>query len=100
MKFSAVLTTVVLATCTLAAPLTEKRQARHGAGSNGKKIDRKTSRPQNKHNGMLEEYSSNWAGSVLIGKSYTGVSAEFTVPTPRAPSGEFISLSSCFHALS
>ena len=100
MKFFAVLTTVVLATCTLASPLTEMRQARHEARSNGKKIGRKTSRPQDRHNGTFEDYSSNWAGSVLIGKGYTGVSAEFTVPTPRAPSGEFIALNSGFLALS
>ncbi|KAJ5464788.1 uncharacterized protein N7458_000474 [Penicillium daleae] len=87
MKLSAAITTIVLATFTLAAPQTEMRQARHNARSDGKQIGRKTSRPQNRHNNALEEYSSNWAGAILIGNGYTGVSAEFTVPKPQAPSG-------------
>lgn len=99
MKFSAALfTTAVLATSALAAPLTEKRQARHEArakGGNG----RKTLPPQSKHKTELQEqYSSNWAGAVLVNSGYTGVSAQFTVPTPQMPSGrhtnQHLSLSS------
>lgn len=37
--------------------------------------------------GKQVEYSSNWAGAVLIGSGYTSVTAEFVVPTPSAPSG-------------
>lgn len=33
------------------------------------------------------EYSSNWAGAVLIGTGYTKVTGTFTVPTPSIPSG-------------
>jgi hypothetical protein len=34
-----------------------------------------------------EEYSSNWAGAVLIGSGYSAVTGQFTVPTPKVPSG-------------
>lgn len=87
MKFSAALfTTAVLATSALAAPLTEKRQARHEARSKDR-MNRKTLPPQNKHKDLQEQYSSNWAGAVLVNSGYTGVSAQFTVPTPQMPSG-------------
>ncbi|KAH8896866.1 acid proteinase [Thozetella sp. PMI_491] len=33
------------------------------------------------------EYSSNWAGAVLIGSGYKSVTGTFVVPTPKAPSG-------------
>ncbi|KAI1413065.1 peptidase A4 family-domain-containing protein [Hypoxylon sp. FL1857] len=33
------------------------------------------------------EYSSNWAGAVLIGSGYKTVTGSFVVPTPKAPSG-------------
>ncbi|KAI1452039.1 peptidase A4 family-domain-containing protein [Annulohypoxylon moriforme] len=33
------------------------------------------------------EYSSNWAGAVLIGSGYKTVTGTFVVPTPKAPSG-------------
>lgn len=88
MKFSIALVTAVLATSALAAPLTEKRQTR----ANGRMIDRRTNPPQNKHKGKHnEEYSSNWAGAVLIGSGYTGVSAQFNAPTPQMPPGKPIS---------
>lgn len=94
MKFStALFTTAVLATSALAAPLTEQRQARNEARMNGQKIDRRTNPPQNVHNGTHnEQYSSNWAGAVLIGTGYTGVSAQFTVPTPQMPPGRLMFL--------
>ncbi|KAI0012425.1 peptidase A4 family-domain-containing protein [Xylariaceae sp. FL0662B] len=33
------------------------------------------------------EYSSNWAGAVLIGSGYTTVTGTIVVPTPKTPSG-------------
>ncbi|KAI1371865.1 peptidase A4 family-domain-containing protein [Hypoxylon crocopeplum] len=33
------------------------------------------------------EYSSNWAGAVLIGSGYKSVTGTIVVPTPKAPSG-------------
>ncbi|KAH9889233.1 acid proteinase [Xylariomycetidae sp. FL2044] len=33
------------------------------------------------------EYSSNWAGAVLIGSGYTSVTGTIVVPVPSAPSG-------------
>jgi hypothetical protein len=33
------------------------------------------------------QYSSNWAGAVLVGSGYTSVTASIVVPTPREPSG-------------
>lgn len=33
------------------------------------------------------QYSSNWAGAVLIGNGYTSVTGIITVPTPKTPSG-------------
>lgn len=99
MKFStALFTTAVLATSALAAPLTEERQARNAARMSGH-MDRKTQPPQNVHKGIKnEQYSSNWAGAVLIGNGYTGVSAQFTVPTPQMPAGRFMFLISGFLA--
>lgn len=33
------------------------------------------------------QYSSNWAGAVLIGTGYTSVTGTIVVPTPSTPSG-------------
>ncbi|KAF2110796.1 peptidase A4 family-domain-containing protein [Lophiotrema nucula] len=33
------------------------------------------------------QYSSNWAGAVLIGSGYKSVTGTITVPTPKVPSG-------------
>ncbi|CAG8155761.1 unnamed protein product [Penicillium olsonii] len=88
MKFSSFFGSALLATAAIAAPLTEQRQARRG-------LSRKSNPPMKpgtteaiKLNGTShEEYSSNWAGAVLIGTGYTAVTAEFTVPTPKLPTG-------------
>lgn len=92
MKFStAVLSTSLLATAAVAAPLTAQRQARNERRLAGRKSN-PPSKPGTSEVVKLtgtshEEYSGNWAGAVLIGSGYTGVSAQFTVPTPSAPSG-------------
>ncbi|KAJ5690887.1 hypothetical protein N7462_005279 [Penicillium macrosclerotiorum] len=95
MKFSsAILSTTLLASIAIGAPLTEKRQARHLARRAARA--NRASHPPYKSgtNEVLhlnetsqEEYSSNWAGAVLIGTKYTAVTASFTVPTPEVPSG-------------
>jgi len=33
-------------------------------------------------------YTSNWAGTVLIGSDYTAITGQFTVPTPKVPFGQ------------
>lgn len=94
MKFSALATIAFGVELALAARFTEKRRAGHAAraasrrsnprlpatGSDGIEIDSAV-------NGTNEEYSSNWAGAVLIGTGYTSVTGTFTVPTPSTPSG-------------
>ncbi|CAG8947881.1 unnamed protein product [Penicillium salamii] len=99
MKFSAFFGTALLATATIAAPLTEQRQARRS-------LNRKSNPPLKpgtteaiRLNGTShEEYSSNWAGAVLIGTGYTAVTAEFTVPTPKLPTGASSSEQYCASA--
>ncbi|KAF7117620.1 hypothetical protein CNMCM5793_006712 [Aspergillus hiratsukae] len=93
MKFTSVIASGLLATAAIAAPLTEQRQARHA-----RRLARenRSSHPPYKP-GTSEviklsktkqvEYSSNWAGAVLIGNGYTSVTGTFVVPTPKMPSG-------------
>ncbi|OJJ75344.1 hypothetical protein ASPBRDRAFT_119387 [Aspergillus brasiliensis CBS 101740] len=92
MKFSAILTGSLFATAALAAPLTEKRRARQAARAAAKRhsnppyipgSDKEVLKLTNTTN---VEYSSNWAGAVLIGSDYTKVTGEFTVPSVSAGS--------------
>ncbi|RAH78832.1 hypothetical protein BO86DRAFT_458184 [Aspergillus japonicus CBS 114.51] len=89
MKTSALLTAGLLATAAIAAPLTEKRAAAKRAGSrkSNRPLKPGTSEAINLTGDKNVEYSSNWAGAVLIGTGYTAVTAEFTIPTPSLPSG-------------
>ncbi|CAI7611013.1 unnamed protein product [Penicillium glandicola] len=95
MKFSAtLLSAALLATSAIAAPLTEKRAARKAARSAGRagRISNPPYKPGTNELLALnktshEEYSSNWAGAVLIGTGYTSVTGTFTVPTPKLPTG-------------
>ncbi|KAJ5194514.1 uncharacterized protein N7498_007952 [Penicillium cinerascens] len=92
MKFStAILSSSLLATAVLAAPLTDKRQARNMARSSNRQSHPPyipgTNEILHLSKTSHEQYSSNWAGAVLIGTGYKAVSAEFTVPTPKRPSG-------------
>lgn len=94
MKFSAtILSAALLTTSAIAAPLTERRAARNAArAARAGRISRPAYKPDTKellnvNATTQEEYSSNWAGAVLIGSQYTSVSGEFTVPTPKLPSG-------------
>ncbi|KAJ6024822.1 aspergillopepsin [Penicillium herquei] len=98
MKFSAaVLSSALLASTAIAAPLTAKRAARRAARLENRSVQRQSNPPFKPgtteaislKSGTSEvEYSSNWAGAVLIGTGYTAVTAKFTVPTPSAPSGK------------
>lgn len=74
MKFSTVVSTLVLAGSAVAAPGTAMRKARALA---------RQTKPMQPSEGALEaleasnnthvEYSSNWAGAVLIGTGFTSV---------------------------
>lgn len=100
MKFSsAILSSTLLATAAFAAPLTAKRQARYEARRLARAeagVTERHSNPPfkpeshevlNLNETAHEEYSSNWAGAVLIGSGYSAVTGQFTVPTPKVPSG-------------
>ncbi|KAJ5453876.1 uncharacterized protein N7458_004832 [Penicillium daleae] len=100
MKFcAAILSSTLLATAAFAAPLTAKRQARYEARRLARAeagVTERHSNPPfkpeshevlNLNETAHEEYSSNWAGAVLIGSGYSAVTGQFTVPTPKVPSG-------------
>ncbi|PWY66787.1 hypothetical protein BO70DRAFT_400770 [Aspergillus heteromorphus CBS 117.55] len=88
---AALLTAGLLATSALAAPLTAQRQARRAKRASGRQSNPPfkpgTTEVLQLNATSHTEYSTNWAGAVLIGTGYTGVTAEFTVPTPSVPSG-------------
>lgn len=89
----------MLTTSTLAAPLTARRQARNAQREDGLLTDRSTNPPTNRAIGeQNEQYSSNWAGAVLIGNGFKGVSGQFTVPMPQMPSGGSPSTQYCASA--
>ncbi|KAJ5612266.1 hypothetical protein N7510_005460 [Penicillium lagena] len=100
MKVStAILSNTLLATAAFAAPLTAQRQARnearrlaHVEASSNERHSNPPFKPDSHEIIHLNEtthveYSSNWAGAVLIGSGYTTVTGQFTVPTPKVPSG-------------
>jgi len=79
----------LLATAAMARPSgLANRLARRREGSH---LSRPLELVENPVNGNVSnvEYSSNWAGAVLIADSatYTAVTGTFTVPTPSKPSG-------------
>ncbi|RDW74653.1 A4/G1 family peptidase [Aspergillus mulundensis] len=88
------LSSILMATSALAAPLTEARREARALRARGP--SNRASHPPYKvdttelltlTNETQVEYSSNWAGAVLIGTGYTAVTGEFTVPTPSLPTG-------------
>ncbi|ROW09341.1 hypothetical protein VPNG_05818 [Cytospora leucostoma] len=95
MKFSSIATLALGAELALAARFTEKRRERHAQRAAGRKSNPRL--PATNSEGVAienavnsttnEEYSSNWAGAVLIGTGYKSVTGTFTVPTPSTPSG-------------
>lgn len=93
MKFSAFATVYLGANAALAARLTEKRREQHAARALSRQSNLRL--PPTNSEGIEYpgndtshvEYSSNWAGAVLIGTGYKSVTGTFTVPTPSTPSG-------------
>ncbi|KAG9231550.1 protease acp1 [Amylocarpus encephaloides] len=90
MKVTAIATAVLLAGSVIAAPGTAMRKARAA----GRRNPGKQSKPMVPSSGEVQaklseisnishvEYSTNWAGAVLIGTGYTSVTGTFTIPTP------------------
>lgn len=94
MKFSAVAATLFGANVAIAARFTEKRWQNHAArAANRQGLTRQppTNSDGVEYSGSNEtahvDYSSNWAGAVLIGSGYKSVTGTFVVPTPSVPSG-------------
>ncbi|CZR54719.1 related to aspergillopepsin II precursor [Phialocephala subalpina] len=86
MKFLTLASVALLAGSAAAAPGTALRRERNRQRAAGRKGN-----PMIKSDGPAGiaaanisnvEYSSNWAGAVLIGTGYTSVTASFVVPTP------------------
>jgi hypothetical protein len=88
MKLLTLASTLLLVGSAVAAPNTAKRFAGHAkraanSRTQGKPINRVSSGPEaESSNNTFVEYSSNWAGAVLIGTGYKSVTGTFTVPTP------------------
>ncbi|KAJ5352772.1 hypothetical protein MYU51_011279 [Penicillium brevicompactum] len=104
--FATVIGVLLFSASVLAAPLTAQRQALHARRQANRALGRGSSRPLKPGtaevlyvNGTTnEEYSSNWAGAVLIGNGYNHVTGEITVPVPRPPSGADDTTSYCASA--
>jgi hypothetical protein len=77
MKFLAVASTLLLAGSAVAAPGTAKRfenHARRKANSRSNGLMHHVTGPETETSGnKFVEYSSNWAGAILIGSGYTSV---------------------------
>lgn len=93
MKFTSVITALLCAEAALGARLTEKRRQSREARQLARRASAsgalRSSQPKIPSDSVLEgitnqtnvEYSSNWAGAVLIGTGYTEVTGTVTVPT-------------------
>lgn len=93
MKFPSIITALLCAEAALGARLTEKRresrEARQLARRSSQTGASRSSQPKIASDNLIEgvtnqsnvEYSTNWAGAVLIGTGYTEVTATVTVPT-------------------
>jgi len=81
MKFTTVASALLLASSAVAAPGTALRKARAASSRQSKPINRLATDDSITHDKNVE-YSSNWAGAILIGTGYTSVTGTFTVPTP------------------
>jgi hypothetical protein len=90
MKFLALATTLLLAGSAVAAPGTAKRAERHrkriaNSRQKGSPIHRVgAGAAPSISNDSFVEYSSNWAGAILIGTGFKSVTGTFTVPTPTS----------------
>lgn len=97
MKLSVLATVAFGANAVFGARLTQQRRERNAerlakrsgsarlpaTNSEGVEI----SGPESYNETSHVEYSSNWAGAVLIGSGYKSVTGTFVVPTPSTPSG-------------
>lgn len=86
MKFST-LAALVLAGTAVAAPHTNKRRDRAAERAAKRAAGTRHSNPINRiesstSNNTNVEYSSNWAGAIIVGTGITSVTGEFTVPQP------------------
>ncbi|KAI0773056.1 acid proteinase [Trametes elegans] len=94
---AALICQVLLATAAFAIPTSKERLAqrvaRRAAGAHLTQPKQPAPRPQGDVSALSNvtnpEFSSNWAGAVLVSGSntYKSVTGTFTVPTPREPSG-------------
>lgn len=88
MKFLTVASALLLAGSAVAAPGTamrkERARKRADGTHKGNPLLRSEKPATQKTNDTFVEYSSNWAGAVLIGTGYTSVTGTFTVPTPTS----------------
>ena len=86
MKFFAVASAFLLAGSAIAAPNTAKRFENHRRRANARHQglpNQRLSKPNTEaSNNTNVDYSSNWAGAVLVGSGYKSVTGTFTVPTP------------------
>lgn len=95
MKFSTALVIAVLsASAAVAAPHSAARRARNADKISKRSTGSRISKPMIKANvteslsdNINAEYSTNWAGAVLIGTGYKGVTGTFTIPDISLPSG-------------
>lgn len=87
MKFAS--TVLFFVEAAMAARLTEHRRASHAKRANERMSHPKIagSLPSKIVNQTNVEYSTNWAGAVIISSDVTEVTALITVPTPSKPSG-------------
>ncbi|KAI1097238.1 peptidase A4 family-domain-containing protein [Jackrogersella minutella] len=91
-----IIATLLCANMVLAAPGTAMRRQRANERIAERKLARSSNTlqhvdnefgPTTKNGTQHVEYSSNWAGAVLIGSGYKSVTGSIVVPTPKAPSG-------------
>lgn len=96
MQIPIIASALLCANMVLAAPGTAMRRQRAADRIAERKLGRASSTiqrvdnpvgPASKNGTAHVEYSSNWAGAVLIGSGYKTVTGTFVVPTPKAPSG-------------
>ncbi|KAI9744040.1 MAG: hypothetical protein M4579_007706, partial [Chaenotheca gracillima] len=84
MKFLAILGALFSAGSALAAPGTarraERNRQRNANGRSGNPMNRIAGSEGSNISNV--DYSSNWAGAILIGTGYKSVTGTFTVPTP------------------
>ncbi|KAJ3879601.1 acid proteinase [Lentinula edodes] len=91
---TAFLVQALLASAAFAIPTSKERAAsrrarRSGATRQSKPVDRITSPSSEVSNASYVEFSSNWAGAVLVANTatYKSVTGTFTVPTPKSTGG-------------